>query len=186
MRIALILIAAGAFFVAGCKTTETASTDGHRVFVKIDKHHIMNDKDGETKHVKFVIADGKGGLTVIEGGPSDPEIELQIAQLKASGMLTGVSGLDDKQVIIKKSDAGKSRHVIIMKSEDDGEAMLHMDATHQHAEHDGDGDVQMHKEIIIIRGENEEEVRARLKEHGIELDIELELELDVEDEEVEG
>lgn len=187
MHIALLLIAAGAFFVTGCKTTETASTGGHRVFVTVDEHHVISDNHGETQRVKFIIKDDEGGLTVIEGVPSDPEIEFRISQLKAKGLMAGAHDLNDKHVFIKKDFTAKDRRVVIMTREGNGETTLHLDGAHAltehiHTEHTGDGDVKMHKEIIIIKGDNEEEVRARLKELGIELDIELEMEV----EEVEG
>lgn len=179
MRIALTLLAAGAFVVSGCKTTEQASKETHEIFVKVDEDHMS---DGEHGQVHVIIKRDGEKTIIIKGDMDDPDVQEQMAHWDVEE-LHAMAGEHDGEhnwvlkmgddysqrviVDIEKTISGDGKFEIIMMGED---------------EHDHDAAHAKHKKVFIIRGENEEEIRKQLKEHGIEGNYDVEFDLMEEDE----
>lgn len=125
MRIALALMAAGAFFVSGCKTTQMASETDHEIFVMADGDH-----DDADRHVSiFIRRDGKEPVH-IEGDATSPDVQEQLALLKAEGIV--VMGDDDH---FSHSDSDDKKHKWVMRFDD---------------EHDHDDTVEADEKYVVI------------------------------------
>jgi hypothetical protein len=179
MRIALALLAAGAFIVSGCETTEQASKETHEIFVKIDENHMG---DGEHGQVKLVIKrDGKKTI-IIKGDLDDPEVQEQMAHWNVEGLhaMAGEDGGEHHWVM--KMDTDHAQHVIVdIEKTISGDGKFEIIMKGEGA-HDHDAAHVKHTKVFIIKGENEEEIRKQLKEHGIEGDFDIEFDLVEEDE----
>lgn len=112
MRITLVLIAAGALFISGCKTTESASARGHEILVKVDNHDTGGE-DGKRKIDVIILRDGED-FRHIEGDPDSPEVQAQLAMLKAEG----IHVMDDSNQFRHSGSDGES-HKWIMKHGDE-------------------------------------------------------------------
>lgn len=182
MRIAFALIAAGAFVVSGCKTTETALADGHEVFVSIDREFIEDDGD-KKGHVNIIIKRDGEDTIHIEGDPASPEVKKQLAMLGAEGIhvmggdhnvhLAGPDGMKHKRIM--KHDTENSFEIIL-----EGDEVADLDGHYMIIKKGSgpDGDTHhmgVHKKVIVIKGGSEEEIREQLKKEGIELEFDLEL-----------
>lgn len=179
MRIAFALVAVGVLFVSGCKTTESASTGQHEIFVKVDRVISDNDHDGSAGHINIIIQrDGEEPIR-IEGDPASIEVQEQLALLKAEGI--HVMG-DDHAFLDGGPDGKEHKWIVKHSSEHDhdgtnlhieeGERIFIMkDGDHnEHSSHGGS-----HKKVIVIKGDTEEDVKQQLKEHGFDLEFDFEL-----------
>lgn len=179
MRIAIALMAAGAIFVSGCKTTQMASETDHEIFVTVDGDH----GDAERKVSIVVKRDGEEPIH-IEGDAASPEVQEQLALLKADG----IPGMGDHDFFGHAGSDGK-KHKWVVKYDDEHD---HGETVESNGEYvlivKGDKPVKhegAHKKVIVIKGNNEEDVRKQLKEHGIELEFDFELDEGDEDAKVE-
>ena len=169
MRIALALMAAGAFFISGCKTTQMASETDHEIFVTIDGDH------GDAERKVSIVVKRDGEETVhIAGDAASPEVQEQLALLK----IEGVSVMGDDDHFRHAGSVGKKRKWV-MKHGDENERGGTVEAEGEYVIIVKDDEPVKregaHKRIIVIEGGNEEEVRKQLKEHGIELKFDFEL-----------
>ena len=169
MRIALALMAAGAFFVSGCKTTQMASEANHEIFVTVEGDH----GDAERKVSIVVKRDGEEPIH-IEGDAASPEMQEQLALLKADG----ISEMGDDDLFGHAgSDGKKHKWVVKYDNEHDHGETVESDGEYVFIVK-GDKSVKnegAHKKIIVIKGDDEEDVRKQLEEHGIELKFDFEL-----------
>ena len=112
MRITFVLIAAGALFISGCKTTESASAGGHEILVKVDSH-ATGREDGKRKIDVIILRDGED-FRHIEGDPDSLEVQAQLAKLKAEG----VQVMDGSNQF-RRSESDREPHKWIIKHKDE-------------------------------------------------------------------
>lgn len=185
MRIAFALMAVGALFSSGCKTTDSASAGQHEVFVKVDSTTSENDQDGTEGHINiFIKRDGEEPIR-IEGDLASIEVQEQLSFLEAEGRhvvirkngameevegkgpsvdLNFMTSEGGEHIIIQK---GGKTETIVIPGETDGKRIFIVKGD-EHKKHEG-----VNKKIVVITGDNEEEIRRQLKEHGIELELEF-------------
>ena len=106
MRIFFALVAAGAFFLSGCKTTESASADHHQIIVKLDRVVDESDQGGW----QFILKDGDELKTIVGTGDAD---------LDGDGNHVFIVKEDDSKA--DKSHRTLHRKVIVIKGDTEPE-----------------------------------------------------------------